>query len=58
VSYTQPLNLRRRTVFALYGLGAALLLLGLALGKRDERAINRIPLPARMVSSATWSWPR
>jgi len=52
VSYTQPLNLRRRAVFALYGPGAALLLLGLALGKRDDKAINRIPLQVRMASSA------
>jgi uncharacterized membrane protein YhhN len=42
----------RRAVFALYGLAAALLLLGLALGRPDARRRNRIPLPARMLSSA------
>lgn len=42
----------RRAVYALYGLGAALLLLGLAFGRRDERNVNRIPRPVRMISSA------
>jgi hypothetical protein len=42
----------RHAVFALYGLAAALLLLGLALGRPDARRRNRIPLPARMLSSA------
>src|SRR5687767_1661529 len=42
----------RRLVYAIYGVGAALLLLGLAFGKRDARGVNRIPLPARLASSA------
>ena len=42
----------RRAVYALYGLAGAVLLLGLALGKRDERNVNRIPRPVRMLSSA------
>lgn len=42
----------RRTIYTLYALGAALLLLGLLLGKRDAKDVNRIPLPARMLSSA------
>lgn len=37
---------------ALYGLAGALLLAGLVLGRRDERDVNRIPRPARMLSSA------
>jgi hypothetical protein len=41
-----------RAIYALYGLGAALLLLSLALGKHDDKTINRIPLPVRMASSA------
>jgi len=41
-----------RIVYALYALGAALLLLGLLLGRRDAKGTNRIPLPARMLSSA------
>ncbi|HEU5099779.1 MAG TPA: lysoplasmalogenase [Roseiflexaceae bacterium] len=41
----------RRTVSTLYALGAALLLLGLLFGRRDKEGINRIPLPARMLSS-------
>src|SRR3954469_18873864 len=43
---------QRLTIYTLYGLGAALLLLGLLFGKRDAKGINRIPLPARMLSSA------
>jgi YhhN family len=43
---------RRRAVSVLYGLAAALLLLGLALGRPDARRHNRIPLSARMLSSA------
>jgi hypothetical protein len=42
----------RHAVFALYALTAALLLLGLVLGRPDEQRRNRIPLPARMLSSA------
>ena len=42
----------RRAVFALFTLAAALLLLGLALGRPDARRRNRIPLPMRMLSSA------
>jgi hypothetical protein len=42
----------RRAVYALYALAAALLLLGLVFGKRDAKGVNRIPLPARMLSSA------
>jgi len=42
----------RRAVFALYALTAAVLLLGLALGRPDTRRRNRIPLPVRMLSSA------
>src|SRR5215510_13092503 len=42
----------RRAVLALYALTAALLLLGLALGRPDARRRNRIPLPVRMLSSA------
>ena len=42
----------RREIYALYALGAALLLLGLLFGKRDAKGTNRIPLPARMLSSA------
>jgi uncharacterized membrane protein YhhN len=49
-SSTKPAH--RRIVVALYALGAALLLLGLLLGKRDAKGTNRIPLPARMLSSA------
>jgi len=41
----------RRTIYTIYGLGAALLLLGLLFGKRDAKGTNRIPLPARMLSS-------
>ena len=41
-----------RTIYTIYALGAALLLLGLLFGKRDVKGINRIPLPARMLSSA------
>lgn len=36
----------------LYGLAGALLLLGLIAGKREEPDVNRIPKPARMLSSA------
>jgi hypothetical protein len=43
---------RRRLVYALYALAAALLLLGLALGRLDTKRRNRIPLPVRMLSSA------
>jgi len=43
---------RRRLVYALYALAAALLLLGLALGRLDAKRRNRIPLPVRMLSSA------
>ncbi|HET9222570.1 MAG TPA: lysoplasmalogenase [Roseiflexaceae bacterium] len=42
----------RRAAFALFALTAALLLLGLALGRPDARRRNRIPLPVRMLSSA------
>jgi hypothetical protein len=42
----------RRIVYALYALAAALLLLGLVLGRPDARRRNRIPLPVRMLSSA------
>jgi uncharacterized membrane protein YhhN len=45
-------HLPRRAVLALYALTAALLLLGLALGRPDARRRNRIPLPVRMLSSA------
>jgi hypothetical protein len=48
----RPANDIRQSVFGLYGLAAALLLLGLLFGKRDENAVNRIPLPARLLSSA------
>jgi hypothetical protein len=39
-------------IYALYALGAALLLVSLLFGKRDDKGVNRIPLPARMLSSA------
>jgi uncharacterized membrane protein YhhN len=42
----------RQVVYALYGLGAVLLLLGLLFGKRDHQDINRIPKPVRMFTSA------
>ena len=42
----------RSIVYAIYALAAGLLALGLAFGKRDEDAINRIPRPIRMLSSA------
>jgi uncharacterized membrane protein YhhN len=42
----------RRAVFALFALNAALLLLGLALGRPDAQRRNRIPLLVRMLSSA------
>ena len=42
----------RGVVYALYSLAAALLMLGLAFGKRDANGINRIPRPIRMLSSA------
>src|SRR5215212_6950415 len=42
----------RRVTWALYRLAAALLLFGLLFGKRDERGVNRIPKPVRMLSSA------
>jgi hypothetical protein len=45
-------NPPRRIVLALYALTAALLLLGLALGRPDARRRNRIPLLVRMLSSA------
>src|SRR5207244_13379406 len=41
-----------RTIYAIYAVGATLLRLGLLFGKRDAKGINRIPLPARMLSSA------
>ena len=37
---------------ALYNLAGAVLLLGLAFGKRDAQGVNRIPKPARLLSSA------
>jgi uncharacterized membrane protein YhhN len=43
---------RRRTISTIYGLGAALLLLGLVFGKRDATGTNRIPKPVRMLTSA------
>jgi uncharacterized membrane protein YhhN len=43
---------RLRIVYVLYSLVGILLLLGLLFGKRDAKGINRIPLPARMLSSA------
>jgi uncharacterized membrane protein YhhN len=42
----------RQVICALYGFAGALLLLGLLFGKRDERGVNRIPRPIRMLSSA------
>lgn len=47
-----PLSSARRDVYAIDGAAAALLLLGLALGRRDAKDGNSIPLPARMLSSA------
>jgi hypothetical protein len=49
ISTTQP---HRRIVYTLYVLAAVLLLLGFLYGKRDTKRANRIPLPARMLSSA------
>lgn len=43
---------QRRITSALYGIAGILLLLGLVFGKRDARGVNRIPKPARMLSSA------
>ncbi len=37
---------------ALYGLAGGLLLAGLVFGRGDERGVNRIPKPIRMLSSA------
>lgn len=42
----------RRDVYAIDGAAATLLLLGLALGRRDAKDGNSIPLAARMLSSA------
>jgi uncharacterized membrane protein YhhN len=42
----------RRAISTIYGLGAALLLLGVVFGKRDASGTNRIPKPVRMLSSA------
>jgi uncharacterized membrane protein YuzA (DUF378 family) len=43
---------RARLLYALYSLAGVALLLGLLFGKRDERGVNRIPKPTRMLSSA------
>src|SRR5436190_22105691 len=42
----------RRITSALCCVAGVLLLLGLIFGKRDERGVNRIPKPVRMISSA------
>jgi uncharacterized membrane protein YhhN len=47
---TEPAH--RRTISVIYGLGAALLLLGLVFGRRDAKGTNRIPKAVRMLSSA------
>jgi uncharacterized membrane protein YhhN len=50
--YSSSTEKLRPAIRALYGLVAALLLLGLARGQPDERRRNRIPRPLRMLSSA------
>src|SRR5258707_10247550 len=42
----------RLIISTIYGLGAALLLLGLLFGKPDAKRTNRIPKPVRMLTSA------
>src|SRR5438128_10067843 len=42
----------RRRISMIYGLGAALLLLGVLYGKRDAKGTNQIPKPERMLTSA------
>src|SRR5689334_16060042 len=49
LSTVQP---QRRVVYTLYALAATLLLIGLLFGKRDAKDVNRIPLAARILSSA------
>jgi hypothetical protein len=47
-----PRAIARRAIRLIYALAGLLLFLGLLLGQRDERGVNRIPRPLRMLSSA------
>lgn len=51
MAHTVPRR-RQRATGPIYALAGLLLFLGLLLGRRDERGVNRIPRPLRMLSSA------